>query len=117
MSKTFHNKLWTALYCVLSAATICVFNVNAEAEDLVVSTKLVRFADLNVNSPDGARALYMRIRTAAHEVCRLPFESNRFAALRERDCMDRAIDSAVRDVHAPELTALRFGSETRLAQR
>ncbi len=117
MKKSFNTTFGTALYCVLSATTVGVFSVHAEAADLSVSTKVVRYDDLNVSSAAGARALYLRIRAAAHDVCRSPAETGPFAAIHEEACMNKAVDNAVRDVRAPELTALRFGTETRLARR
>lgn len=65
-----------------------------------VVAKLVRFKDLDIATALGAEALYGRIASAAHDVCR--GETLSFAA----DCRMRAIDDAVKGVGSPLLTSL-----------
>ena len=62
--------------------------------------EVVRFADLDLTQPAGARQLYRRIESAAHEVCA-------GYGLRDYDrrCADAAITRAVAEVGAPLLTA------------
>jgi UrcA family protein len=69
-------------------------------------TVTVRYDDLNLASPQGARVLYQRIVAAARAVCP---EQN----LRDVDqyrvsvaCQDRAIERAVHAVHNPHLAAV-----------
>ncbi|HKZ73327.1 MAG TPA: UrcA family protein [Steroidobacteraceae bacterium] len=66
----------------------------------------VGFADLNLNSPEGAQALYRRISSAARTVCGLnsnPLPAVRIAA---RQCYQEAIAGAVAKVDSQTLTAL-----------
>lgn len=73
------------------------------ADTTQVRSMTVRFADLNVSSPQGAAALYARIRSAAKTVCEPaksiadPFKT-RFDA-----CVRKAIADAVIKVNRMEL--------------
>jgi UrcA family protein len=68
-------------------------------------TKLVSYADLNLNAAPGARTLYGRLRMAATQVC-APFRGN---SLRERtnwrECFNPALERAVAEIDEPTLTA------------
>jgi UrcA family protein len=67
----------------------------------------VRFADLNLNSPAGARVLYGRIQSAAQTVCGPSFSlwnGSQWHAWKE--CYRTTIDAAVRQIDRPVLTAL-----------
>jgi UrcA family protein len=75
-------------------------------DNKAVQTKTISFADLNMNSPDGASTLYRRIRSAAESVC-TPFQSREMTLLSEwRNCMDAAISGAVTRINNPQLTAV-----------
>jgi UrcA family protein len=67
--------------------------------------QVVRFADLNLSSEQGAAALYSRIKAAARNVCdltthTLDIEQRIYA----QACFRRAIAQAVGAVDSPELT-------------
>ena len=67
--------------------------------------QVVRFADLNLSSEQGAAALYSRIKAAARNVCDLrthtvDIEQRSYA----QACFRRAIAQAVKAVDSPELT-------------
>jgi UrcA family protein len=87
-----------------SPLTARAVTISAPGNDEVPS-RVVRFADLNLQSREGVRALYSRIKTAAQEVCEpvyfRPTESN----ISQRRCQDRAIDQAVAAVRSDSLTA------------
>jgi len=75
----------------------------SSAADTAPLLALVKFGDLNVSSPEGATALYTRIRTAAEQVCR-PFDSRDLVLKRVKDiCMHDAIANAVAKVDQPAL--------------
>jgi UrcA family protein len=76
--------------------------------DNTVAHKMVSFKDLNIQTPEGAKILYHRIRVAAADVC-----GDSDAIMREavHMCVETAIDNAVKKVNAPYLTALRFGGD------
>ena len=73
----------------------------------VTSTQLryvVRFSDLDVSKPEGATALYARIRHAARIVC-APGESREMGlAAMYRACMEESIANAVAKVDRPLLS-------------
>jgi len=63
----------------------------------------VKFADLNVASPSGARVLYERIRAAAQSACSyFWFKTD----ADEARCMQNTIAKAVTEVEQPALTAV-----------
>ena len=82
----------TWLVCVLVA-------FNAHAGD--ARSETVKFADLNLDTPSGAEALYRRIHAAAWRVCEQP--AGELAAARA--CMTKAESQAIGKVQAPLLTA------------
>ena len=61
--------------------------------------EVVRFADLDLTQPAGARQLYRRIERAAHEVC-AGYGPHDY----DRRCAQAAIGRAVAEVGAPLLT-------------
>ena len=71
-----------------------------------VPTIVVKYDDLNLATEAGARTLYRRLSTAAHEVC--PFEDSK--SLREiaynNTCRAEAIARAVHDINSPQLATL-----------
>lgn len=116
MNKSIHLTLYTALCCALGATALGGLATAAAADDDLPS-KIVRFDDLDIAKPAGAKVLYHRIQAAALEVCRGP-ASREFQLMgRDRACIEQAIDNAVRSVNSPPLTELRFGSEFRLASK
>jgi UrcA family protein len=77
----------------------------ADQSDGEPLTKVVSYADLNLNSEPGARTLYGRLRMAATQVC-APFRGD---SLREkgnwRECFDSALARSVAEIDEPMLTA------------
>lgn len=116
MNTLIRTKIHTALYCGFAAAALCALTSSAQAED--VPSKTVKFQDLNITTPAGAKTLYGRIRAAARDVCDSSASGDPMLRLAVHACMEKAIDNAVRKVNAPALTALRFGSNVvRLASK
>lgn len=74
----------------------------AAADDTGVRSITVKFADLNVSSPEGAAALYARIRSAAKSVCS-PAESSYPFSTAYSICVRKAIADAVTRVNRMEL--------------
>ncbi len=110
------TKLHSAIYCALGAAAVLGLTTIAGADILAPLTKTVRFDDLNVTTPAGAKVLYGRIQAAAHEVCPLGMYTLQMEQA-QRACIKQAVDNAVKGVNSPALTELRFGSPVRLASR
>jgi UrcA family protein len=80
------------------------FAIPAGAADATDARSITaKFGDLNVSSPDGAAALYGRIRSAAKTVC-LPAQSNSDPFKSEfNTCLHKAIADAVTKVNRMEL--------------
>jgi len=73
----------------------------------------VRFSDLDVSTPAGARALHARIANAAFRVCR---DVGR-AGVERVACQHLLTDAAVADLNNPTLTALHAGKEIEITAR
>ena len=111
---SIRTKIYTTLYVVLGASALGSLSAPALADPSPPSKK-VRFNDLDLSTPKGAKILYDRISAAAHDVCGTTDPIMRQAT---RECIAHAIDQAVKDVNAPMLTSLRFGTpEVRLARK
>ena len=109
MNTTIHTKLYAAIYCALGTAALGALSTSAQAWDEVPPSKTVRFADLDIQTPEGAKVLYHRIRVAAQEVCGTSISGDPILNQAMHGCVEKAIDNAVKKVNAPYLTALRFG--------
>jgi len=68
-------------------------------------TKVVNYADLNLNTPAGTQVLYGRLRAAAAVVCKLHEGRTLKGMSRERACFDQAIARAVKQIDSPTVTA------------
>ena len=66
----------------------------------------VKFADLNINTPAGAAALYQRIRVAADQVCAYPGTHDLAVLAKEKACTNQAVAHAVATVNNPTLTGI-----------
>ena len=75
----------------------------ASAADASSVTLIVKYADLDIATPSGARVLYRRIEAAAQAACRYYlFETEEDSAR----CVRDAIASTVTKVNQPALTAV-----------
>ena len=116
MNKIIRTIIYTGIYCALGAEALCALSAVVQAaED--APHKTVKFGDLNISNPEGAKALYGRIRAAARDVCEMSLGSDWVLRPAMKTCIDTAIDNAVKDVNSPELTSLRFGGNIRLASK
>jgi len=117
MNTIIRTGIYTAISCVMGTAALCsILATSVQAED--VPSKTVRFSDLDIAKSDGAKVLYSRIRAAAREVCELSASSDPILRVAIQGCIEKAVDKAVKDVNAPMLTYLRFGStDVRLASK
>ena len=102
---------------VLAALSVLAVGSAASAQGAggeSVSVK-VKFADLNVSSEAGAKALLRRIRSAAREACGLPDVSLAGSA-HWVDCINDATDQAVDKLDVPMVSAMN-GSGNRASVR
>ena len=107
MDTIIRTKSHAAVYCALAMAALG--GTSARAVDENPPSKTVKFADLNIDTQEGAKVLYHRIRVAAARVCEVSVGSDPILHDGMRKCVDTAIDNAVKKVNAPYLNALRFG--------
>jgi UrcA family protein len=111
--KCFYDKSNRKLIATLTGA---LWLTGAAASALaepppVVKTATVHFADLNLESPEGAHALYSRIRSAAADLCGEQFSLWDGDRLREwKDCYRATIERAVVQLNRPALTAVHRNS-------
>lgn len=84
--------------------TLCVgFAVPSLADDGTDMQKAtVKFGDLNISTPEGAAALYGRIRAAARSVCGEE-QDDLWGRARAESCVHKAIADAVSKVNQPAL--------------
>lgn len=86
-----------ALICVASGAALA-------AEPSQPLTKIVHYGDLNLDSEQGAKVLYARLRGAARDVC-IPLESVKMTH-QWQNCFDNAVANAVRQINKTTVSAL-----------
>jgi len=77
----------------------------ANADSAQVLTKTVTYDARTLNSEQGARTLYARLRSAASEVCS-PYESRELSRRAVwQSCVHDAVESAVLKVNSPMVSA------------
>jgi UrcA family protein len=79
--------------------------VSAAADSTDAPQVVVKYGDLNVSNPQGAAALYARIRKAAESVCPRFERSDLGSMVRIDNCVHKAIADAVTMVNQPALFA------------
>jgi UrcA family protein len=67
---------------------------------------VVSFGDLNLDSPQGTKALYSRLRNGAEDACSSFEGRDLFFKRLWRACFDQAVAAAVMQVNRPALTTL-----------
>ena len=85
----------------------CAVMGSAAAQERVV----IDYSRMDLTTPAGANALYLRILNVAEAVCPQESVLGVYGHSLWRKCMQNAIDRAVEDVHNPLLTA-RYRGET-----
>ena len=76
------------------------------ADPTDVRTTIVKYADLDVSTPQGAASLYNRIRFASETVCSPSGQGDLAAMTRSQKCVKEAIAGAVAKVNQPALSAV-----------
>ena len=96
-----HNR--TTLAYVAAMWLACGLIASNAYADGQVRSETVKFADLNVDTPAGAEALYGRIHAAARRVCDQP--GSWMLGARTDACVTKAEGEAIAKVSLPLLTA------------
>jgi len=100
MKTKFHIAL-AAIACGIALTSPAI----ADQRDGESLTKVVSYADLNLNGEAGARTLYGRLRMAATQVC-APFKGDSLKEkTRWRNCFDPTLERSIAEIDAPMLTA------------
>jgi UrcA family protein len=91
---------------ILSALVFSIATVSSAEEHTTPPQVVVKFADLDLSTAQGAVALYGRIRGAADDVCSRMYISTE-AYRRHKDvCLQKLIADAVNKVNQPSLSAV-----------
>jgi UrcA family protein len=98
---------------ILAASILSFASAAAQAAVPKIEESItVHYADLDLDRMPGVVALYLRIKGAAHSLCK-PELSERLASRKTyRNCMDNAVTTAVARINRPALsnyTARRLG--------
>jgi UrcA family protein len=89
----------------------------AAAAEEAAPSEVVRYADVNLSTPEGARILYRRIQAAASRVCQFDAIVDRHLMDVQKTCYRHAIDEAVKQVGSPTLSQLHGVAMQQLASR
>jgi UrcA family protein len=93
-----------------------VFGAATQAAEPVNLTKIVAYGDLNLDTEQGAKVLYARLRNAAQNVCS-PLEGRSLTdKTLWQSCFANAVGSAVGKVNKTSVTALHNQTVSRSTQ-
>jgi len=102
-STSLRGFIASAIFGVL-ATSIAAVSTAAEGTEALQVT--VKYGDLNVSTPQGAAALYSRIRVAADAVCWPLDHGDLSSKVKMAACVHKAIADAVTTVDQPTLSAV-----------
>lgn len=83
--------------------TLAAAVANASSATVDVPSVEVSYGDLNLATPEGNRALYRRIVTAAEKVCPTTSAPGARFSSSHRTCVNEAIERAVSDSNSEQL--------------
>src|SRR5579862_5765044 len=107
----------------IMAAALTIFSV-AHAQSAIESVT-VKFADLDLNTDQGDRALYRRLTVAARRACwqypvaaePLPISRQKQIEARHATCVQQAVDGAVAQINRPAFTSYVASQQMKLPYR
>jgi UrcA family protein len=109
-SSFLHTLVASAMLSALvsSFAQASSFRIVPSAEASTTPPQaIVKFGDLDISTPQGATALFGRIRSAAVNVCPWPtYGTDNMADQLNKACRQKAIADAVMKVNRPALSAV-----------
>jgi UrcA family protein len=91
---------------ILSALAFSFATVSRAGDGTAPPQVVVKFADLDVSTSQGAAALYRRIHSAAVDVCSRIYDRELAYRLHKDVCLQAAIGDAVIKVNRPALSAV-----------
>lgn len=101
MKKTIPCALLALVACSLCAVAVSAATTAQSEYD--VPTRVVKFADLDISSNEGAAVLYGRISRAARDVCEPADARTLELPIPRHHCADQALERAVTHVSSPAL--------------
>jgi len=90
----------------LATATVALTPIRTHADDFSVHSERVSLANLDLNSAEGARKAYVRIKAAAFSVCGEQSMDIEIMVRGPGECVQGAIARAVLDARSVELSKL-----------
>jgi UrcA family protein len=99
---------------ILSALAFTFATVSRADDGTAPPQVIVKFADLNVSTPQGAETLYRRIHGAAVDVCSRMYVIEQAYKWHKNACLQKVIGDAVIKVNRPALSAV-FASKFALS--
>jgi UrcA family protein len=101
-----NRKCGTLFGLALCAVAVSAGNASADTQALPLPEIRIRYSPAALQDPQEAKKLYARIRAAARRVCGTPDIHELKLVAYYRKCYERAVDVAVTNVHATELTSI-----------
>jgi UrcA family protein len=100
-AKLVTRLIGTALFIAFAAESL------AASPSTETRSTIVKFADLNLNSPEGIAALYTRLHRAAEQVCDTSSGDSVFSEVRlaQKQCVRESEARAVDSIHNAALAA------------
>jgi UrcA family protein len=104
MARNLKSKV--AICTALCAMSVISLSASVGASEWPgIPSRVVNFADLDLTRSAGVAALYARIQLAARHVCEPVVPRDLGSEQRGRACAAHAVEQAVADVNAPQLTS------------
>jgi UrcA family protein len=101
-----HPKLKAAIYLALCATSLAVLSIPAHAAEAdEASSRVVKFADLDLTKSAGVAVLYARLQSAARQVCEPVTERDLKAEALAKACAAHAVERAINDINVPQLAS------------
>jgi UrcA family protein len=91
---------------ILGALALSFASVSSAYDGASRPQVIVKFADLDASTSQGAATLYRRIHSAATNVCWRMYDSNEAYQLNNDACIKKTIADAVAKVNEPALSAV-----------
>jgi UrcA family protein len=91
---------------ILSTLTLSFAAVSHADERTAPPQVIVKFADLDVSTSQGAKTLYGRIESAAVDVCSRMYVDEQAYRWHKNACLQKLIEDAVLKVNRPALSAV-----------
>jgi UrcA family protein len=106
MFTTARSELVALVATLATGAALLSTSIEARPADPEIPTVAVSYADLDLTTDPGVRALYRRLQGAAKQVCSEFATHDLWRASKHRACYNQALSAAVAKVNVEMLSAL-----------